>query len=1011
MAGRRRYVTALFSDISDSSEYAERLEAEELSSLLERFRVVAHEVMPRHGGVIARFQGDGFLALFGHDEAHEDDGRRATEAALDLHEAAAQLRVRIGPDWHPLQLHSGIHSGLVLLVDGDIERGRLDVVGAVVHTASRLCAYAGASEILVSVDSLGPNVHFFRALPRPAIVIRGRSEPLEALRVEGRADVGRRIDAAARRGVVPFVGRRDELDELEAQARLAGCGEPSALLLSGEPGIGKTRLIDEFQRRLDRRQFVVMQGYCESYLGAEPLQPFLQAARGALGWNAGQTPDQAEAAACRQLALLEPAKREAFESLVRQVLSLRCHAGAPALSAVRVSQLIDLILALSVGRTLVLVLDDWQWADDASRHVLEQLRARKHPMFLLLAARPYGEDDHALVGAGLLRLKPLDAADAQRAIAGWLPNADPFVVQEIASQAGGSPLFIEELCQVAATGSNAWSQPRRQGLAWIDALVASRFERLAPDQADCVRRAAVAGTVFPEGLLARLCGAERASALARVLAAQDFIVPSGQAGVLRFRHALTRDAVYATVDPDARQGLHLQVAQVLEAGGSQEMALDPLDALAYHYDAARVNDKAAHFADAAGDRALAVMALDRARVLYTIALGAMDRQGSLSAELKARWCTVAQKLGQTCVFDPLDVAHSFTLFGRAAQLARETGDLNALARAEYWLAYVNYGKGRPREAVRHGETALALAETTRDGKLQAQVQATLAQALASSGRYERAMPLFTLAVESKRQRGNPGSSTAIGSAYTLGRMGYTFGDLGRFDEAHAHFAESFRLLGDQVHSVCASVKELVCAVHLWQGRWDDAEAMGQAGADMALRCRSRYLTAMGRALSACGGWAGRRDAAALQTLRESTLWIESRGGAVSTSLNYGWLVEAAVDLGLRTELRQQAARLFMRARAQDRHGEAQGCRALARWAAAAGDIVRAEHYLQRAHAAATLRGSPREQALNDLASAQLAQGRDRLAEAHALAERAGQAFEHMRMAWHLDQVRAIIGPL
>ena len=130
----------MFSDISGSSEHAERLEAEDYALVLEKFRRFARDVIPRHGGNIARLQGDGLLALFGHLEPQEDDGRRAAEAALELHAAVAQLSVGVGAGATFLKMHSGIHAGLVLVIEGDIERGRYDVVGEVPNTAARLCS-------------------------------------------------------------------------------------------------------------------------------------------------------------------------------------------------------------------------------------------------------------------------------------------------------------------------------------------------------------------------------------------------------------------------------------------------------------------------------------------------------------------------------------------------------------------------------------------------------------------------------------------------------------------------------------------------------------------------------------------------------------------------------------------------------------------------------------------------------------------------------------------------------
>ena len=1010
-AGQRRYVTVLFSDVSGSSDHAERLEAEEYADLLEQFRRFARDIIPRHGGSIARLQGDGVLALFGHLESHEDDGRRATEAALDLHAAVAQLSVGSGADATALQMHSGIHGGLVLLIEGDIERGRFDVVGEVPNTADRLCKLAASGEILVSDETLGPQAHFFQTSQLPRQAIKGRSRALNLLRVEGRASVERRIDAAAHRGVVPFIGRAAELVELSKAADQARLGAPSLVLVSGEPGIGKTRMIDEFLHRLDRTVFRVLQGYCENYLGAEPLQPFMQWVRDALGWRAGAPLAENEATVLVALGLLGSDQLAKLAPIAHALTGGRAGASTAPPAALRASVLIDLVAALAQRQTLVLVLDDWQWADDASRHALESLRAKQLPLLVLLATRPVNDDDHVLVGAETLRLQPLDALETAGAITAWLPDANPFVTQEILRQSGGSPLFIEELCHAAAAGGDLRGAPHSPGLAWINALVASRLARLPERQAECLRVASVVGNVFAVWLLERLIGTREATAMLEALGGLDFLVPAGPPGMLRFKHVLTRDAVYATVELGRRRLLHLRVAVSLEAAAGGQDAFEWLEGLSYHYDAAGKSEQAAHFAEAAGDKALAAMALDRARVQYITALRALDTLAVLPRPMQLRWCSIAQKLGQTCVFDPLDVTHGLVLFERAADLAREAGDQNTLARAEYWLGYVNYGKGRPREAVRHCEAALVHALASDDQRLVAQVRATLGQSLASAGRYEQALPLLAQAVESKRQHSRPGSGTAIGSAYTLGRMAYTFGDLGRFDEAQAHFEESLHLLGDKVHSVTASVRELMCAVHLWQGRWEDAHAAGLQGTDIAMRCRSLYLVAMGRALGACGAWALRGDVASLQLLRESTQWIEARGGAVSTSLNYAWLVEASIALGLEAEARQHAARLFMRARAQDHHGEAQGCRALARLAASSGEPDRVRHYLDAADRAASFRASPRERAVNQLTRAEIAVTAGRSAESRVMAESAGEAFETMRMDWHLRRTQALMRQL
>lgn len=961
--------------------------------LLGQFRRFARQIIPHHGGIIARLQGDGVLALFGVDKGDEEDGRRAAEAALELHAAVGGLRIR-PPDGASLQLHSGIHAGLVLVLEGDIERGRFDVVGEVPNTASRLCSMAEPGEILVSEESLGPREHLFNVKWKRRVAVRGRRSALDVVSVSGTNELRRRIDAAARRGVVPFVGREDVLSRLLDEAARIGTrdGAQSLLHLSGEPGVGKTRLLDEFGQRLDGEAFLVVCGYCESHLGAQPLQPFLNGL--------------SQAVRATGAARLEGAGGLA------DALSASGDASArvPVAEAAKSGAIVELLRLLAAERPLVLVLDDWQWADDASRQTLHQVLSGIERVLVVLAARRGAlTEDPITDRASLIELEPLDPPSAATAIRAWIPGADEFLVHEIFRRSGGSPLFLEELCHAALAGDDPAVAPAERGVAWINALVASRMTRLEPSLVEYVQAASVIGNVVPCALMQRLFGQGAAGGLQR-LVENDFLMPL-DATAMRFRHGLTRDAVYATVDTALRMRWHLRVAQILEAESDDRSRTDSLEALAYHYRAAERSEQAARFAVAAGDKALSANAFDRARAQYLVALQALDALPFLSQQMILLWCSVAQRLGQTCVFDPLDMHESAPKFERALALAHQSHDLNALARAEYWMAYVNYGRGRPRDAIRYCRLAIGHARESGDKRLEVQLQATLGQALASAGRYDEALPQLEEAVESKRQQSRPGSGTAIGSAYCLARMGYTFGDLGRFGDAHACFEQALQMLGSVEHSLRASILELMCAVHLWQGRWSEAREAGFSGAQAAWRYRSRYLTAMGRALGGCAVWAIERDLASYEALRDATYLIDIRGGAVSTSLNFGWLLEAAGTLGLESELRRHTAKLLQRARQQDRHGHAMGCRALAAHAAARGDLAAAARCLRNAERSATLRGSAREHALNDVAWARLAALSGSRGEARARLDRACIAFEAMQMAWHLQEAEAVAAGL
>jgi hypothetical protein len=347
------------------------------------------------------------------------------------------------------------------------------------------------------------------------------------------------------------------------------------------------------------------------------------------------------------------------------------------------------------------------------------------------------------------------------------------------------------------------------------------------------------------------------------------------------------------------------------------------------------------------------------------------------------------------------------IFERGLALARQCGSPEALARAEYWLGYLHYARGNARAAQPHCEAALALAQQQGDMRLVAQVLATLGQVLATTCDYDGALPLFDAAIDSKRQQSRPGSGIAVGSAYALACKGSVLGDRGRFDQADECFAEAMQLLGDGLHQVASSVRNWISAVWQWQGRWDEAAEMSDAALRVAECVKSRQLVAMSRALRGHALWMLHGHEEDVQAMRDATSWIEVRKGGLVTSLNHGHLVEANIALGRRDEARHHAARLFHRARQHDRLGEAIGCRALARAAAAERDFARAEHCLLRAEQAAAARGSAHERATNALCRATLALARGETPAARSLLDMASSGFNAMGMRWHLAQAREL----
>ena len=953
----RRYVTLLFADLSDSTELAELMVTEHYAELLGAVRAIYLDTIPRYGGMVVRVQGDGLLALFGYPQTREDDGRNAVAAALELHQRVRALPHELPAGFTP-SLHSGLHAGLVLLRSGDIDLGRFELLGTVPNIAARLSSAAAAHEILVSEETLGPASRFFVTSPPQLLKVKGRSDPVLVYKVDARASASETFQRA-RRGSSEFFGRDAEMALLEGALEQAVEGRTRAVAVTAPPGMGKTRLIQQFLNRALHQGCTVLRGYCESSLG-EPLQPFRHMLQ-----------SLAEAA--------PPATPAGFDAL---------------------------FAGIAAAQPLVLFVDDWQWADDASHHVLAALRQRADARLLVVLSM---RSDALRAGPAevdrTIDLPPLTDAEARALIAARLPGADPFVADRICAQAGGNPLFLEELCHSPALGETERRPGRAGGGAgWLNHLVESRVQHLAPEQIEVVRVAAVIGNVVPAWLLEEITGQPVEGPLQRGLAEQDFLFPGERAGTLRFKHGVTRDIVYESVGLHARQQLHLRIAEALrrQSAAATEPHDEWLQALALHYEAGGNAAQAAGYAEQAGDRALAASALDRARTLYRLALNALDRLPQ-TPELAMRWIRLVERLGRVCVFDPM--RSELALAERGLQLAERQGDLVTIARARNVVMYVRYAIGDVRGAIAQGERGLAEARAAGDEKMLVQTVAALGEAYCAGAQYERALPLLDEAIAIK-SRHRSGQRTNVGLAFSYVCRAYALGDRGEFAQAEALFEQARACIGASTHEIGATLNGWRAAVLLWQGRWADARAAADESARHAEATRSLAQLAIARAESAYADWMLTRRPEALELLLEVLGWLKPRESELYRSFNYGWLADALLDAGRRSEARFHAAQAIRRGRAGDQLGLVMAYRALAR-DAARHRPERVEQYLRRATQASRQRGSAHELAATQLCAAQIACEAGQAARAADLLAEANGAFARMGMDWHREQAAAL----
>ena len=429
------------------------------------------------------------------------------------------------------------------------------------------------------------------------------------------------------------------------------------------------------------------------------------------------------------------------------------------------------------------------------------------------------------------------------------------------------------------------ARPRHPRLGGHAGSVAAR--RLPPEQVNVVRAAAVIGNTVPNWLLVSACGGAPDQATVRALADADFLYAAPAAGGLRFKHGITKDAVYESIGLRERQALHQRVEIALLARSEQTDREDTLEALAYH------SRGAGHWENAAalcrtrrrqGDGRVR----DGSRCAqYQVAMETLDRVQNCSREQSLRWCQLANKLGMASIFDPLVAQrrrHRVRTRGGAGALAgrcQRTGARAILARLHV-LRLRTVSRGRDACA-----TAMAAAREAGENRLAAQIEASLGQILAATCQYDEAIALMDRALSAKQQRGRPSGGIAIGSAYALSCKGSVLADRGDFAGAHACFGEAMILLDGSTHPVANSVRNWMSVSLIWQGRWQEAERLAVESARVAENMHGLLLLAACRAAAGFARWAAPVTSAACNSCAmRCSGW---RGGA------FGFIVRSNMD--------------------------------------------------------------------------------------------------------------------
>jgi class 3 adenylate cyclase/tetratricopeptide (TPR) repeat protein len=885
LRGERREVAVLFADAVDFTHLASSLDAEPIFNLINDLLGRLISCIHRYGGVVDKFTGDGLMAVFGAPIAHENDAELAVRAALDIQGAAAEFApIAFAQLGAPLQIRIGIHHGpAVAGIVGNDQQAVYTVIGETVNLAARMESLARPGCILVSArvyqqtralfDFRAMGTTHVKGIDQPVAVyeaIGDRSEPLPTRGVAGVSAIllGRDVELGRLRGVVHALLN-------DQQGRL--------VMIQGEAGVGKSRLVSEALLDLLSDQVAVWQGRGLPYaqgVGYGVIRSLLR-----------------DALRTRPLdAVLDVHVSSALRPFLRQILGLASapeeRAALQFLEPERVKQLTSLalrewLLSETRQRPIVLILEDFHWADGLSRDVLQALvnLTRETCVLLFVITRPRLEaplqlDVPAADGplsaprSLTLDLQPL-SPEHSRELLGHLIDLKGIpeqFIDTILTRAEGNPLYIEEFARVLiekgvlTRKSGQWRVASAVALEELEipttlrGLMMSRVDRLPEDLQHVLRTGAVIGVQFSAHLLqeveSRLRGNGSVLPLLERLTDLGVLVERSEAGerVYAFRHILSQETLYSSLLLTQRPALHRTVAECIET--LYAMDLDQqAEVLALHYDRARMRDRAMRYALLAGDRARERYANREAIEYYSRALQLSQHLGGRQAE---RWQAVVglgevqQHIGEyeeaiACYRAALDEwtaaapeARAQTML-RIAQVWDKRGDLQE---AEKWLheglaqigqdggtfpglraqmyselGWLSLRRGDLTEARERLEHGLVLVGGTEYYDVLSSVLNRLGLAHYNHSEWDRAAEFFERALDLREHLGD-----VVGYARSLNNLGVLKQASGAWDDALADYERAAEL-----HEQIGEVEGLAGActnlgvLYSERGEWARAE--------------------------------------------------------------------------------------------------------------------------------------------------------------------------------------------
>jgi class 3 adenylate cyclase/uncharacterized membrane-anchored protein YhcB (DUF1043 family) len=734
-AGERKNVTVLFSDLSNYTAMANRLDPEEIREITGRIFSEIANIVAGYKGFIEKFVGDAILAIFGLPKVHEDDPVRAVRAALDIHafvrSTSPEFRHRIN---HPLRMHSGIHTGLIVTGWMNLEKGVHGTVGDTLNVASRLAGTAEPDEIRISAQTHNLVSSYFDTKPLEAVNLKGIAIPVRPFSITNESGVRTRFEAAKRKGFIEFIGRHSEMNQLKACLEKVVAGRGQFVTINGEAGVGKSRLIHEFRNSLDRKKITFLQGRCQSYGENTPYLPFINAFKRGLSLTENDTLASKEQKVIRNILTIDRSL-ETYLPVYLHLLSIpsdtyplpKGYFGQKLRTVIN-EAMAAAILSNAKRQPMVMVLEDWHWADAASRSTLATLRSQMKPYALMAIVlyRPESavewskENRHTSIN-----LRELDKGNTEEVIRSiWKVHALPEeLLSLIHERTGGNPYFIEEICKTfveegtvkIADQRLVFTKPLEKLVlpATVEAVIQSRLDRLDGQTKKTIQLAAVIGREFSLRILERIVTKkDQLSRAINILLSQELIQKSRNIRETEyvFKHVLTQVAVYGSLLSKQKKAFHAAVGKTLLALHEDRIE-EQCEKLAHHFANSDDLEKALSYQEMAGDKAKSVHSLSEARQYYEGFLSVLEATQTPTAR-RQKYIDVSVKWAEVSQYTPSDKVRNTLM--QALTYAFDLDEWSQVAEVNYWIGKISYMQGDFVEVIPRVEESIKWAKKASD---------------------------------------------------------------------------------------------------------------------------------------------------------------------------------------------------------------------------------------------------------------------------------------------------------